>query len=104
MNFQPKTKDDMVVTWDIMYQTSKEVLTSLTTKNIELNDPSLEEKLFKITKYFSSLKNEWIEYSIEEQKKIFLTYCQDTPENNEKFNNYLNLVCPPRKVAPKNYN
>ena len=103
MNFQPKTKDDMVVTWDIMYQTNKEVMTAVITKNIDINDPSLSEKIEKLIKYFSCLKNDWIEPSRDEQKKIYLTYFQESPENNQKFENYLNIVCPLRVLSPKTY-
>ena len=43
MNFQPKSKDHLIVTWDIIYQTSKEVMTSIINKNSDIT--SLSEKL-----------------------------------------------------------
>lgn len=99
MNFQPKTKDDMVVTWDIMYQTSKEVMTAVITKNIDINDPSLSEKIEKLIKYFSCLKNDWIEPSRDKQKTFIKSFPRISKIHKlTKFKNYLNLVCPISKT------
>ena len=101
MNFQPKTKDDMVVTWDIMYQTSKEVMTAVITKNIDINDPSLSEKIEKLIKYFSCLKNDWIEPSRDEQKNLLNKFPRISKIHKlTKFKNDLNSVCP----ISKNFN
>lgn len=92
----------MVVSWDIIYQISKEVMTSIINKNSDINVTSFW-KIEKLIKYFSCLKNDWIEPSRDEQKKIYLTYFQESPENNQKFENYLNIVCPLRVLSPKTY-
>ena len=59
----------MVVTWDIIYQTSKEVMTSIINKNSLLMLLHFL-KIEQLITYFSCLKNDWIETSRDEQKKF----------------------------------
>lgn len=88
----------MVVSWDIIYQISKEVMTSIINKNSDINVTSFW-KIEKLIKYFSCLKNDWIEPSRDKQK----TFIKSFPRISKihkliKFKNYLNLVCPINKT------
>ena len=88
----------MVVSWDIIYQISKEVMTSIINKNSDINVTSFW-KIEKLIKYFSCLKNDWIEPSRDKQK----TFIKSFPRISKihkliKFKNYLNLVCPISKT------
>ena len=88
----------MVVSWDILYQIIKEVMTSIINKNSDINVTSFW-KIEKLIKYFSCLKNDWIEPSRDKQK----TFIKSFPRISKihkliKFKNYLNLVCPISKT------
>ena len=88
----------MVVSWDIIYQISKEVMTSIINKNSDINVTSFW-KIEKLIKYFSCLKNDWIEPSRDKQKTFIKSFPRISKIHKlTKFKNYLNLVCPISKT------